>query len=224
MFRLLVPNKQTQWRTTLLLNFNPVIRWLTISDVVLAASAGLLAPIFAIFVTDYIPGGNIQVAGIAATIFLLTKSLVQIPAAGLVDKIKGELDDFWVLLIGTIAMSIIPLLYIFINSVMMLYLIQFINGLVTAFTFPSYMAIFTRHIDKSKEGTEWGAYFTLTDLSSAATGAIGGTIALYVGFVWVFIGVSAVSLIGSLALLFIHQYMKHATWLEKRIPRRKSRR
>lgn len=220
MFNIFQPNKQHQWRSYLLLSFNPVIRWLTISDVVLSASTGLLAPIFAVFVTDYIPGGNIQVAGIAATIYLLTKSVSQIPAAAIVDKIKGELDDFWVLLIGSLAVAIIPLLYIFIDNVIQLYMVQFINGLVTAFTFPSYMAIFTRHIDRTKEGTEWGAYFTLTDLSSAATGAIGGTIALYVGFAWVFIGVSAISLVGSLALVFVYQFMRKATWLEKHSPKK----
>ena len=212
------PQAGQKWKTYLMLNFNPAIRWLIISDTIIMASSGLLAPIFAVFITDFIKGSNIQVAGIAVTIFLLTKSIAQIPAASIVDKIKGELDDFWILLIGSIIMSLVPIGYIFIQTVPQLYAVQFINGLITAFTFPSYMAIFTRHIDKQKEGTEWGIYFTLTDLSGAAAGAIGGTIAFYIGFQWVFISVALLSLVGSLALVLIYQQMKKATWREKHLP------
>ena len=198
------------WKNYFLLSFNPVIRWLIISDLIIAGSAGLLGPIFAIFITDYIKGANVQTAGIAATIYLLTKSIFQIPAASIADRIKGERDDFWVLLWGTILMSAVPLLFIVIRTPGQLYLAEFVNGLITAFTFPAYMAIFTRHIDKDREGTEWGVYFTLTDMSSAAAGAIGGTLALYVGFHWVFVLVAGLSLIGGLALIFIKRDMRPA--------------
>ncbi len=198
------------WRDYLLLSFNPVIRWLTISDFILSSSYGLLAPIFAIFASEYIEGGNVQVAGIAVTIYLLTKSLAQVPAAGIIDKIKGERDDFWVLIIGSLLTAIIPLFYIFTHTPGQLFLVQFFNGIVTAATFPSWMAIFTRHIDKNKEGVEWGVYFTLTDLSSAITGAIGGTMALYFGFNAVFIGVSVISIIGSISLMIIKNEMRRS--------------
>ncbi|HNW09690.1 MAG TPA: MFS transporter [bacterium] len=201
------------WRNRFLINVNPVIRWLTISDFVIIGSSGLLSPIFAVFITDYIPNSNVQVAGIAITIFLLTKSLAQIPLATIIDRIRGERDDFWILFWGSIVMSIIPIFYIFIQSIAQLYFIQAINGLVTAATFPAYMAIFHRHLDKGKEGTELGIYYTLTDVSSAATGAIGGSLAYYIGFKWVFIAVSAISLIGTLALLMIRNKMNSGRWL-----------
>lgn len=214
----MIKTKQLIWRDYLLLNFNPVIRWLTISDFILASSYGLIAPIFAIFASDYIKGGNVQIAGVAMTIFLLTKSLAQIPAASIIDKIKGEKDDFWVLIIGSILTAIIPLFYILTRTPAQLFLIQFINGIVTAATFPSWMAIFTRHIDKNKEGMEWGIYFTLTDLSSAITGAVGGTLALYFGFNIVFIGVSVISLIGSVALILIKNEVRKGRRLDNYLP------
>jgi len=48
---------------------NPVIRFLIVSDTVIMGAAGLLGPIFALFIDDYIVGGNEAVAGIAAGIF-----------------------------------------------------------------------------------------------------------------------------------------------------------
>jgi len=189
-------------------NINPVIRFLIISDTVLIGAAGLLGPIFALFIEDFIQGGSAAVAGTAVGIYLFTKSILQIPIAHFIDKIRGEKDDFWVMFIFTILIALVPLLYIIIKTPPQLYAVQFILGLFTAFTFPTYMAIFTRHIDKEKEGTEWGIYFTLTDLTSATLAVVGGYIATIQGFPTLIIAVVVMSVLGSLLLWPIKPYLK----------------
>ena len=191
-------------------DINPVIRFLIISDTVLMGALGLLGPIFALFIEDFITGGNAAVAGVAAGIYLFTKSILQIPVAHLIDKVRGEKDDFWLMFIFTVLMAFIPLLYLVITTPFQLYLVQFILGFFTAFTFPTYMAIFTRHIDKEKEGTEWGVYFTLTDLTSAALAVVGGYVATLQGFPILIILVVVISFIGSLLLLPIRPYISGA--------------
>jgi len=187
---------------------NPVIRLLIISDTILIGAAGLLGPIFALFIEDFIIGGNEAVAGLAAGIYLLTKSILQIPIAHMIDRIRGERDDFWFMFICTIIISLLPLLYLMINTSFQLYIVQFILGFFTAFTFPTYMAIFTRHIDTKKEGTEWGIYFTLTDLTSAAFAAIGGFLAVREGFYSLIIIVVVISVIGALLLWPVKPYIR----------------
>jgi MFS family permease len=189
-------------------DINPVIRLLIISDTVLMGAAGLLGPIFALFVEDFIVGGDAAVAGLAAGIYLFTKSVLQVPIAHLIDRIRGEKDDFWIMFIFTILIAFIPLLYLIIKTPLQLYIVQFLLGFFTAFTFPTYMAIFTRHIDKEKEGTEWGMYFTLTDLTSAALAAVGGYIATTQGFPALIIAVVVVSFIGALLLWPIKPFIK----------------
>src|SRR3989338_6672427 len=83
-------------------DINPVIRFLIISDTVIIGAAGLLGPIFALFITDFIQGGNEAVAGLAAGIYLFTKSILQIPVAHFIDRVRGEKDDFWLLFVFTI--------------------------------------------------------------------------------------------------------------------------
>ena len=187
---------------------SPVIRFLTISDVLIISGFGLISPIFAVFVVDNIQGSSLEVVGIATTIYLLTKSLGQIPAAYLIDKIRGEKDDFWAMIIGSIVFSFIPVAYLFVNTPSDLYIIQFFYGLAVAFTFPSWLAIFTRHIDRNKEGAEWGVYQTLIDLGAAGTAATGGFLAAKFGFAPLFLIVAAISLIGSLFLVFIYKNMR----------------
>lgn len=189
-------------------DINPVIRFLILSDAVIIGASGLLGPIFALFIEDFIQGGNEAVAGLAASIYLFSKSILQIPIAHFIDKIRGEKDDFWLMFICTFIIALIPLLYLVIDTPLQLYLVQFLLGLFTAFTFPTYMAIFTRHIDKEKEGTEWGLYFTLTDVTSASLAAVGGYLAVSQGFPSLIITVVTVSLIGSLLLWFIKPYIK----------------
>lgn len=189
-------------------DINPVIRFLIISDTVLIGAAGLLGPIFALFVEDFIVGSNEAVVGLAAGIYLFTKSVLQIPIANFIDRIRGEKDDFWLMFIFTILIALMPLLYLVISTPLELYIVQFFLGLCTAFTFPTYMAIFTRHIDVQKEGTEWGVYFTLTDLTSAVLASVGGYIAVSEGFTNLILTVVILSLFGSFLLWPVRPYLR----------------
>lgn len=185
----------------LLKSVNVVVRLLIVSDILMIMSRwGLIAPIFAIYITKHIDGGNLEVVGIATTIYLLSKSLLQIPASAVLDRIKGERDDFLAIVIGSLVMTIIPIFYVFIDSPWQLYAVQFVYGLAAAFAFPSWMAIFTRHIDKEREGMEWGMYFTFTDLSTAVAAALGGVVAYRYGFNSLFVVAGIISFLGIIVL------------------------
>src|SRR3989338_11520777 len=136
-------------------DINAVVRFLIVSELVLSGANGLLGPIFAIFIKDFIVGSNEAVIGIAAGLYLISKSILQIPVAEFIDRVKGERDDFWFMFIFPLLIALMPIAYLFIDSPIELYATQFLMGLFAAFTFPSFIAIFTRHIDKEKEGTEW---------------------------------------------------------------------
>lgn len=201
--------KNDNWKNYFILRkINSVIRILTISDVLIISGFGLVAPIFAVFITDSIKGGTLEVVGIASAIYLLAKSLGQIPAAIIIDKIKGEKDDFWAMLIGSVIFSIVPLFYLVINTPVQLYLVQLMYGISTAITLPAWMAIFTRHIDKKHEGVEWGVYQTLVDLGGAGAASLGGFLAYRFGFAPLFVLVSITSFIGTFFLVGVYKSMK----------------
>lgn len=185
--------------------FNPVVRGLIISDVAVLSAFGLIAPIFAVFVINKVPGANIQTAGIATTIYLLARSMGQIPIAMIVDRMPGERDDFTAMIIGTICMSIVPLLYLFVSVPHHLYVVQFLYGLSAAIVFPAWMATFTRHIDPTHEGLEWGAYRSVVDVGTAFAAGVGGYIAVQFGFHSIFYCVSFIALLGCLHLIHLRR-------------------
>lgn len=201
------PHRKHYYRNLLFAKFNPVIKILTISDVLILSGFGLISPIFAVFLTDNLVDGNVEVAGVAAMIYLLARSIGQVPAAYIIDKVKGERDDFSAMFWGSIISSIVPLAYIFATYSWHIYIIQLVYGLAQAITYPSWFAIFTRHIDNHKEGLEWGVYSTLVDLGGAAVAGIGGVVAAQFGFQPLFILVSIMSFAGSFWLFFIKKQM-----------------
>lgn len=198
---------QIPWRDYFLLSMNPVIRFMTVSDFVWLGAVGFLAPIFALFVADVIPGATAATVGIAASIYLITKSIVQVFAASIIDWVRGEKDDFWFMFIFSFAAALLPLAYLFMETPAHLYAIQFFYGIFIAFTFPSYMAIFSRHLDHAKEGTEWGVYFMLTDLGGAFTAFVGGVLAATIGFNQLIIISVVISVLGVLFLYPIRYYL-----------------
>lgn len=195
-------------REYFLLDMNVVVRFMILSDTIWMGALGFLGPIFSLYIVDFIKGGDARVAGFAATIFLLTKSLFQIPFASIIDRIRGEKDDFWILVIGSFISAVVPLLYLIIHTPMQLYAVQFIYGIFVAATFPSFMAVMSRHMDKKKECSEWGIYFTLTDFSSAIAAAIGGVLAVTMGYPILILIVVIVSVFGVISLFPLRPYMR----------------
>ncbi len=201
--------KKSGWKDYLMLkSVNPVVRILTLTDFLVLSGFGLFGPIFAIFVSDSIRGGSVEVVGIAEALYLLTKGLLQIPIASVIDKIKGERDDFWALFIGTLVYSFIPIMYILIRTPMQLYLVQIVYGAASALTLPSWYALFTRHVDKNHEGIEWGVYRTFTDFGGAVSASIGGLLAYRYGFARLFILVSIISIIGTIFLAGVYNKLR----------------
>lgn len=175
---------------------NKIIRVLVIGDIMFFSAFGLIGPIFAVFVTGQIAGATVATAGFAATINLLVRALLQMPVARYIDKHRGEKDDFLFMVFGSLLVSIVPFSYLFVTLPIHLYLSQVILGVGGALANPGWFAIFTRHIDKGKEGTEWTLENVGIGLAAAGAAAIGGILAERLGFYNLFIVVGILSLVG----------------------------
>jgi DHA1 family quinolone resistance protein-like MFS transporter len=168
-----------------------------ISDIFVLTGFGLIAPILAIFIKENLVGGTIFSAGLATTIFVITKSMVQLPFSKYVDKHDDKLK--W-LIIGLFITSTVPFLYIFATNIKMIYIAQIIYGVGSGLAFPTWLGLWSRNLDKKQESFEWSLYSTLVGLGTAVTAAIGGAIAQFIGFNTTFIIVGILSIIGSLIL------------------------
>jgi MFS family permease len=178
---------------------NRVIKFLMISDILVLTSFGLIDPILAIFFKEDLIGGTILMAGLASTIFLLTKSFVQLPFSRYVDAHNYQTRIKW-LILGSFLISTVPFIYIFAKHIYLIFFAQIILGLGSGLAYPTWLGLFSIHLDKNKESFEWSLYSTLSGLGTAVTAAVGAALSQFIGFTFTFVLVGILSLMGCLVL------------------------
>lgn len=178
---------------------NKIIKFLMIYDILILTGFGLIEPILAIFFKENLVGGTILTAGIASTIFLIVKCLVQLPFSRYVDSHGYATRLHW-LMLGGFLTAIVPFIYVFSSKMYMIYVAQVIFGLGAGLAYPTWLGLWSTHLDKKKESFEWSLYSTLTGIGTALTALVGALLAQYVGFRTTFISVGVLSLAGVISL------------------------
>lgn len=201
-----------------MMGLNKVIRTLIASDILLQSGWGLIGPIFAIFITGQIQGGNITLVGFVAATYWITKSIVQPFIASYLDRNHGEKDDFQFLVMGMYVANLVPLGYIFSTQPWHIFTLEAVRAMAMACVVPTWSAIFTRHIDKRREAFSWSLESTGIGFAAAFAGAAGGILAATVGFKAVFVLVSLFGLMSSSLLFFIRHQMFQKNHFAPRVP------
>jgi len=186
---------------------NKTIKILMQADLMINMASGLVAPVFAIFIIKQIENGSAQVAGAAAAIYWITKSILRIPLGHFLDKNHGEKDDFYSIILGFFIFGITHLFYLFAENALHVYLISISMGIGGALAFTPWYGFFTRNIDKFRESFEWSLNLSLVGFGIALAGFLGGFIVDKFGFSILFVISSVFSFLGIFFLLFIRQYI-----------------
>lgn len=181
---------------------NRTIKLLMISDIFVITGFGLLAPIIAIFIKEGITGGTIFTVGFASTIFLVTKSIIQLPFSRYVDSHDRKVR--W-LVLGTFIMAVIPFIYIFATKIQHIYIAQVIYGIGAGVVYPTWLGLWSTHLDKKHESFEWGVYATFVNIGTAITAATGAGIAQVFGYAYTFILSGIMALVGCFILFLLEQ-------------------
>ncbi|MDP1629437.1 MAG: MFS transporter [bacterium] len=186
------------------LPINKIIKVLILSDFIIASAFGLVAPIFALFLTDKIQGGTIETVGFAMAFYWVAVVLTRLPIARYVDRTESEKDDFYFMILGSILISIVPFLFLASSKIWHIYLIQMFYGLGYSLRLPGWYGMFTRHIDKGQEGYDWSMDTVLAGAGSAVTAALGGVLAARLGFEILFMFIGIMAIFGSAVLIFLY--------------------
>ena len=162
--------------------FNKAIRSMLFSDSLMLIATAMLGPLYAIFVEEI--GGNLLDAGITFAVFSFVAGVVILISGALSDKVK-EVE--LIIVVGYAVTAIGFFSYIFVDNMTSLMVAQVIVGIGTAVRAPAFDALFSEHLDKHKEGIEWGAWDSLFYFASAFGAVVGGYFASRFGFDYIFI-------------------------------------
>jgi len=199
------------------LKLNKIIRYLVLSDLVFYSGWGLISPVFAIFLINSIQGGNALIVGMAAGIHLIVRSLLRVPFGMYADK--SQKIAYHLMIWGLLFSALIPIGYILSSMPVQIYILQAILGAALAMSTAGWTCLFSRHMDRGKESTEWGVDAVAVGLGPGIAGVLGGIGVTYFSFNSVFIAVTLVGLIGVLMLLVIKKdILRNKSLIPKFVP------
>ncbi|MDZ4231467.1 MAG: MFS transporter [Patescibacteria group bacterium] len=184
-------------------NVNRVVKYLVLSDLLLFVGWGFVSPIFAVFVLENIAGATLVTAGIAGGIYWFFRAIVQPFVAKVLDKTKGEKDDFFALVGSLLAVGVISFWLALVKTPEMLYLAQIFHGAALGVYSVAWPAIFTRHIDKGRVAFDWSLDNGSIGLAVAIASIVGAKVAEVLGFEMVFVLAGIGSIISAVVLLAI---------------------
>ena len=110
----------------------------------------LIGPFYAVFVEKI--GGSILDMGFTVTVFGLSTGMLMI----LVGKISDKLNKKLITILGYGMYALGSLPYLIISSPWQLFILQIIFAIGTACLSAPLIALFAKHIEKGKEGSQWG--------------------------------------------------------------------
>lgn len=108
---------------------------------------------------------------------------------------------------GYFIIACVPIGYLFSTVPWHIFLLQVFYAAGMAMALPSWLAIFTRHIDKGKEAFEWGMETASIGTGAGIAGGLSGILVALLGFKTLFIFVSGFTIFSAILLSFIRKHV-----------------
>jgi MFS family permease len=180
-----------------------LVKFFVLSDLFFIGGWGFIDPVFSVFIVQRIVGGTLAIVGIAAAIYWILRSVLQIPIANYLDRTPGEKDDFMALITGLFLAGISSFAFCITTTVWELYAVQILHAIAFALYFAAWPTIFSRHLDKDRISFDWSLDSTVSGVAAGVTGLLGGIIAGMYGYFAVFAAAGILSFIAGFVLMAV---------------------
>lgn len=175
---------------------NRALRILLSTNAMILLAVTMFGPISAIFVEKI--GGDLMDASLAGGIFALAAGLTALVSGKYSDRFK---ENELIVVVGYAIMGVGFMLYMSVDSVISLFIVQIIVGLGQAIYSPAFDAVYSKHLNQSRSGSQWGAWESVNYFTTAAGAIIGGGVVTFLGFRMLFL-IMAILCFGSALYIF----------------------
>lgn len=163
------------------LKADPIVRAYIISEMFLWSAWNFVLPLFSVFVTQEVRGGSIQLAASGFSIYLISRIIFEL-SCGIFFSKKSDRKKIIVLIFGIILISASYYGFGIAQNVFQVFMFYIVFGAGMGIAAPVKSALFSVHLDKNKEATEWG----IADAASAFAMALSSALAGFVVVVYSF--------------------------------------
>ena len=175
-------------------HMNPVVKAFIISEIFLWSSWNAIVPIFAIFAATKIPGGNTEIAASSFSSYLIVRVIFELISGRYLAKSK-EMQKFIISIAGIVLISLGYIGFAMTKDTYSLFIFYSVIGVGLGIASPAKNSLFSSHLDKDKEVTEWSIYDGFVFMGMAMSAAIGGFVANRYGFTFLFYLVATTNLL-----------------------------
>lgn len=175
-------------------HMNSVVKAFIISEIFLWSSWNAIIPIFAIFAANKIPGGNTEIAAASFSTYLISRVLFELISGRYLSK-SNDTQKFIISIVGIILMSVGYMGFALTKNVSSLFIFYGVIGMGLGIASPAKNSLFSSHLDKDKEVTEWSIYDGFVFMGMAMSATIGGFVANRYGFAFLFYLVAITNLL-----------------------------
>lgn len=160
---------------------NSIVKAFIISEVFLWSSWFAILPLLGVFVVSMVPGGNLQLAASGYSIYLITRVISELISGKFMSG-SSDVKKIYVSIIGLFIGGFGIFGFAFSTSIAILFASFIVAGFGIGIASPPKNSLFSSHLDKNKETTEWGFYDAVVFICIALSTAVGGFIATEYGF------------------------------------------
>lgn len=162
--------------------FNKPLKIMVYTNAMVLIAAAMMGPIYALFVEKI--GGDLLDASLTGGIFALAGGLTTLIAGRYADKLK---EPELIIVLGYFMMGVGFFMYLLVDSILFLFLVQVIIGFAEAIYNPAFDAVYSRHFTKNNAGKAWGAWEAMSYFTASGGAILGGVIVASYGFNAIFI-------------------------------------
>ena len=166
-------------------HINPIVKAFFVSEAFICSGWNFIVPIIAIFVVTTIKGGNVEIAGIGYSINLISRVIAELITGRILLGAK-DTKKMIVAIIGISCLSLAYFSFMFASTITLLYLSYAIVGIGFGVASPAKNSLFSMHLDKNKEATEWSLNDALSAICMSLSAALGGFVVHSYGFTVLF--------------------------------------
>lgn len=165
---------------------NPFVRAFIVAESFMWSAINLSTPIFGIFVAKDVAGGNVETVALSFTVYYVTRVFAELITGRSLEG-SNERKKFLMVVLGIITTGISYFGFAYAPTIFLLYLFQGLSGVGLGVLTPPKNALFSTHLDKGRESSEWGVYDATVFVGMGLAAALGGFFAERYGFKPLFI-------------------------------------
>lgn len=184
---------------------NPIVKAFIISETFIWSCWSAIISIFPIFVANEITGGSTEIAAFSFSSYLAVRVVFELISGKYLIR-SSDFKKFIVSIVGIVFVSIGYLGFVFTYNIFQIFLFYIFIGIGLGISTPAKNSLFSCHLDKNKESTEWSIYDAIALFAMAVSAIIGGFIATKYGFRFLFLMISIINAFGIIPyILFIRK-------------------